>query len=230
MGGRGERLALRRYLHAISRATAQRPVPRGNWLVRNKDALSALQAIATTLALLLAFVWFQGQHQAAPKLNIEQKLSQRPYQGENHQDGEVLVAIQIWLTNVGSISDYLEPGQLYIDEINPAAKRRYCETITDTNKTVPCGKPYTERTRGAKLMERLQRSTFLGWFWRPTSSSSRWIEPGERDQSFAGEFRFGKSTKTIRVSSVWTSGSGGYWKAIDYFDLSSAFDKTETQK
>jgi hypothetical protein len=185
------------------------------WLAAHKDEIAALQAIFTIAGLLLAFVWFQGQHQTAPKLNIEQRFSQRPYLGSTHTEAEVLMGLQVWVTNVGSVSDYLEPGRVYIDEVNPVAARLYCETMVDTNVAGPCDLPPPP---GPGFLERARRSTVLGWFCRP-KSSSRWIEPGEKDQAFANEYRLDASTRTLRITSVFPSGATGFWKATDYYDL-----------
>jgi hypothetical protein len=192
----------------------------GNWLGNTKDALAAFQSIATIVALVCAGVWFLGQHQSSPKLNIEQRFSQRSYLGEHHGDGEILLSVQVWLANVGSVSDYLDPGKLFIDEVNPKARRLYCQQIVDTATAFDCDKPSVQRA-SPSVMGRLQR--FMGLWSRPTSSS-RWIEAGERDQAVAKEYRLSSSTKTIRISSIWSSGNGGYWKAIDYYDLVATSD------
>jgi hypothetical protein len=155
------------------------------------------------------------------KLNIEQKVSQRPYLGKDHADGETLLSVQVWVTNVGSVSDYLEPGKIRIDEVNPGDYRLYCNVMTDTDTAGPCDQPSSKPGVLSRFIEWAQRSTFIGWFWMPRSSS-RWIEPGEKDQAFAYLYRLRNSTKTVRISSVFTSGDGGYWKAIDYNDLNPA--------
>ena len=214
----------RRRLRLLPASMARRPARRENWFVRNKDWLSALQSLATIAALLLAFVWFQGQHQTSAKLKIEQGFSQRPYLGLGHSDGEILLSVQVWVTNVGSVSDYLDPGRIRIDEVNPEARRLYCETMMDLGVAGPCDQPYPALSASSRFFEWARRSTAVGWFWKPTSSS-RWIEPGERDQAFANEYRLSSSTKTVRVSSIWSSGDGGFWKATDYYDLSPSADR-----
>ena len=82
----------RKRLGALPAAPGMRPAMRPNWFVRNKDALSAFQSLATIAALSLAFVWFQGQHQTSSKLKIEQSFSQRPYLGAGHLEGEILLS------------------------------------------------------------------------------------------------------------------------------------------
>jgi hypothetical protein len=218
----------RKRSRALSASLPRRPAGHGNWLVRHKDSLSALQSLITIAALLLAFVWFQGQHQASSKLKIEQSFSQRPYLGQDRSDGEVLLSVQVWVTNVGSVSDYLDPGRIRIDEVNPEARRLYCETMIDTDVAGPCDQLHPASSVGSRLIEWVRRSTAVGWFWRPTSSL-RWIEPGERDEAFANVYRLSSSTKTVRISSILSDGDGDFWKEIDYCDLASSADKVAAQ-
>ena len=201
------------------------PNPSPSWLDRNKDRLSAVQTILTILGLLLGFLWFQGQHQAAQKLKIEQELSARPWLGNG--DHEQLLIVKIWLTNVGSVTDYILPGRIYIDAVNPRAARLYCYNVLATNKTSDCSATGEDQPPEAGLLERLRRSTVLGWFW-PPKSTTRWIDANERDEALATEIRLPAAVKTVRVSSVWSSDDAGFWKAEDYLDLADAAPSPNT--
>jgi hypothetical protein len=115
-----------------------KPHTNHNWLVRNKDAFAALQSLLTIAALLLALLWFQGQHQSSSKLIVEQSFSSRPYLGKGHTEGERLLSVQVWVKNVGVVANYLDPGKVRIDEVNPQSRRLYCHLMGEIDKPEPC--------------------------------------------------------------------------------------------
>jgi hypothetical protein len=171
-----------------------------NWLVRNQLALGARQSALAIAAGIVAILW-SHKDASSSKLNIEQRFSQRPYVAEGHEHGETLLSIQVWVTNVGNASNYLDPGQFLIDEVNPRPRRLFCDMMYDTSTPTECDQEPPVESRYTRFVEWLQRSTAVGWLWRPTKSF-RWIEAGEKDQIFANVYRLRAPIKTIRISSI----------------------------
>ena len=148
-------------------------------LATGKDFLSAVQSLATVIALIAAGWWFHAQRQTAPKVKIEQLLSQR---GDARDPTMTLVGIEIRVTNIGNVALHLRGGKLGVDDVNPGLERKengppearevYAADIHEIDlEPGEFDQPYFTRFSVSKAIRTLQISTAYpvpgepGEFW-----------------------------------------------------------------
>src|SRR5436309_3142582 len=83
---------------------------------RIKNWTDIEQSIFTVAAIIAGLIWFFMQRSDKPQIKLEHSVSQRVLAGE---DGTLLIAVDIRVTNIGKVKVTLDKGVLRIYQVNP---------------------------------------------------------------------------------------------------------------
>lgn len=196
-------------------------------LARWKDSFAAMQSLLTIVGLLLALTWFVGQHQTKEQLKIEVVLSQHRFSQQSH---EVLLGVEVFVTNTGKVAVYFDVERLWIHEISPGdGNLLYRRVITRSRREesdeLTAETPVRQDTPVERYYSSWARS--FGWLW--THPTFKWFEPGERDQSWSSIYRIDDDIKTLMITMEVVSVNGGKWRYSTTYDIGSSTCNSSTK-
>ena len=90
------------------------PAKQRDRLERAKDAASIVQAILTSIALVVGGIWFMVQRQDKPRIKIEHRISHHRISMEKQ-----LLVVDVVLSNVGLVKADIDCGKIKLYEIVP---------------------------------------------------------------------------------------------------------------
>lgn len=210
-----------------------RTSPQG-FFARNKDSLSGAQSLLTIGVILLAGIWFVGQHAGSHRLKLEERLSSRLAVWEGKP--VPLLWIEVWATNSGLTPVELGPSRLAIDDINPNQRSIYRVAIGDFGiykegdildaKDAPL-KSNVFNLDNQPMLLRLRSRAPVSWFWPPVHTIDT-IDSGETDEVFFGHYFMFPDTRTVQVTADLQSLDGTWWRVSAVCDVAAGNNQTQT--